>query len=103
MCPASFLRCLFVSLRNKDDMGAPTDQVSHNHFHCTYGHCNNHIVTSCVFVLLTPIFITRRRRRVPCWTLAEDLFSEWEERKKSRAGGGAPCESRKTCVTLGYM
>ena len=30
-----------------------------------------------------------------CWTLAEDLLSEWEERKKSRAGGGAPCESRK--------
>ena len=25
----------------------------------------------------------------------EDLFSEWEQRKKSRAGGGAPCESRK--------
>ena len=30
-----------------------------------------------------------------CWTLAEDLLSEWEEGKKSRAGGGAPCESRK--------
>ena len=30
-----------------------------------------------------------------CWTLAEDLFSEWEQSKMSRAGGGAPCESRK--------
>ena len=33
-----------------------------------------------------------------CWTLAEDIILEWEQRKKSRAGGGAPCESRKTCV-----
>ena len=31
-----------------------------------------------------------------CWTLAEDSVSEWEERKKNRAGGGAPCEPRKT-------
>ena len=29
-------------------------------------------------------FVTRRRRRAPYWTLAEHLFSEWEERKKSR-------------------
>ena len=94
---------LFVSPRNKDDMGVPTDQLSHNHFHSTHGHCNNHIVTSCVFVLLAPIFITRRRRRVRCWTLVEDLFSEWEERKKSRAGGGAACESRKPCVSLECM
>ena len=63
-------------------------------------HCDNHIVTSCVFVLLAPIFITRRRRRAPYWTLAEHLFSEWEERKKSRVGGGAPCESRKPCKTV---
>ena len=40
-----------------------------------------------------------------CWTLAEDIILGWEQRKKSRAGGGAPCESRKTCVILGgtYM
>ena len=31
------------------------------------------------------------------------LFSGWEERKKSRVGGGAPCVSRKTCVSLGCM
>ena len=32
----------------------------------------------------------------------EDIILEWEQRKKSRAGGGAPCESRKTvfCVPL---
>ena len=47
-------------------------------------HCDNHIVTSCVFVLLAPIFITRRLRRAPCWTLAEHLFSEWEERKRCK-------------------
>ena len=35
------------------------------------------------------------------WTLAEDIILEWEQRKKSRAGGGAPSESRKTCVILG--
>ena len=35
-----------------------------------------------------------------CWTLAEDSLSEWEELKKSRAGGGAPCESRKTVFFL---
>ena len=88
MCSASFYGA-FLSLVNK-----ATDQLSHNHLHCTHGHCNNHIVTSFVFVLLAPIFITRRRRRVPCWTLAE--------RKKSRTRGGAPCESRKTafCVPL---
>ena len=30
----------------------------------------------------------------------EDIILEWEQRKKSRTGGGAPCESRKTvfCV-----
>ena len=31
-----------------------------------------------------------------CWTLAQDIILEWEQRKKSRAGGGAPCKSRKT-------
>ena len=36
-----------------------------------------------------------------CWTLAEDIILELEQRKKSRAGGGASCESRKTCVILG--
>ena len=93
MCSASFYWAFFVP-GNKDDMGVPTDQLSHNHLHCTHGHCNNHIVTSFVFVLLAPIFITRRRRREPCWTLME--------RKKSRTRGGAPCESRKTafCVPL---
>ena len=65
-----------------------------------HGHCNNHIVTSCVFCASRPNLY---HKTTPCWTLAEDLFSEWEERKKSRAGGGAPCESRETYVTLGYM
>ena len=34
------------------------------------------------------------------WTLAQDITLEWEQRKKRRVGGGAPCESRKTvfCV-----
>ena len=36
-----------------------------------------------------------------CWTLAEDFISEWEQRKISRAGGGASCKSRKTCVIFG--
>ena len=35
-----------------------------------------------------------------CPTLAEDIILEWEQRKKRRVGGGAPCESRKTCVIL---
>ena len=37
---------LFVTPRNKDDMGdgVPTDQLSHNHCDCTYSHCNSHIV-----------------------------------------------------------
>ena len=38
-----------------------------------------------------------------CWTLAEDLFSEWEQRKKSRAGGVAPCESRKIVLCAPQM
>ena len=35
------------------------------------------------------------------WTLAQDIILEWEQRKKRRVGGGAPCESRKTvfCVS----
>ena len=28
------------------------------------------------------------------WTLAQDIVLEWELRKKSFVGGGAPCESR---------
>ena len=45
---------LFVTPWNKDDMGdgVPTDQVSHNHCDCTDSHCNSHIVTSFVFVLV---------------------------------------------------
>ena len=37
---------LFVTPRNKDDMGddVPTDQLSHNHCDCTDSHCNSHIV-----------------------------------------------------------
>ena len=58
---------LSVAPWNKDDMGdgVPTDQLSHNHCDCTDSHCRNHIVASCVFVLLGPTAITRRRRRVP--------------------------------------
>ena len=45
---------LLVTPWNKDDMGdgVPTDQLSHNHCDCTDSHCNSHIVTSCVFVLV---------------------------------------------------
>ena len=45
---------LSVAPWNKDDMGdgVPTDQLSHNHCDCTDSHCNSHIVTSCVFVLV---------------------------------------------------
>ena len=41
---------LFVTPRNKDDkgVGVPTDQLSHNHCDCTDGHCNSHIIASCV-------------------------------------------------------
>ena len=48
------LRGFFVTPWNKDDMGdgVPTDQLSHNHCDCTDSHCNSHIVTSCVFVLV---------------------------------------------------
>ena len=35
-----------------------------------------------------------------CWTLAEDIILEWEQRKKRRVGGGAPRESRKPCKTV---
>ena len=45
---------LSVAPWNKDDIsdGVPTDQLSHNHCDCTDSHCNSHIVTSCVFVLV---------------------------------------------------
>ena len=58
---------LYVIPRNKDDTGngVPKDQLSHNHCDCIDGHCNSHIVASCVFVLLVPSTMTRRRRRVP--------------------------------------
>ena len=45
--------------------GVHTDQRSHNHCDCTDGHCSSHNVASCVFVLLVPTPITRRRWRVP--------------------------------------
>ena len=37
---------LFVTPRNKNNMGdgVPTDQLSHNHCDCTDSHCNSHIV-----------------------------------------------------------
>ena len=35
-----------------------------------------------------------------CWTLAEDIILEWEQRKKRRVGGGAPRESCKPCKTV---
>ena len=45
---------LSVAPWNKDDVGdgVPTDQLSHNHCDCIDSHCNSHIVTSCVFVLV---------------------------------------------------
>ena len=55
------------------------------------------------FVLVSHSHDKTSRLRVGtkrCWTLAEDIILEWEERKKRRVGGGAPCESRKTCVIL---
>ena len=56
-----------------------------------------------VFVLVSHFHHKTSRQSVEtkrCWTLAEDIMLEWEQRKKSRAGGGAPCESHKTvfCV-----
>ena len=49
-----------------------------------------------VFVLVSPSHHKTSR----LWTLAQDIILEWEQRKKRRFGGGAPCESRKTvfCV-----
>ena len=44
--------------------------------------------------------VTSYHKTSRLWTLAQDIILEWEQRKKSRAGGGAPCESRKTCVIL---
>ena len=32
--------------------------------------------------------------------LAQDTVLEWEQRKKMRFGGGAPCESRKTVTSI---
>ena len=34
------------------------------------------------------------------WTLAQGIILEWEQRKKRRVEGGAPCESRKTVVCV---
>ena len=56
-----------------------------------------------VFVSVSHSYDKTSRLRVEtkrCWTLAQDIILEWEQRKKSRAGGGALCESRKTvfCV-----
>ena len=45
---------LSVAPWNKDDMGdgVPRDQLSHNHCDCTDSHCNSHIVTSCMLILV---------------------------------------------------
>ena len=68
--------------RNKDDMGngVLTDQLPHNHCNCPDSHCNSHIVASCMFVLLVPTTITRRRWRVPSMmsTAPSELLDEPE-------------------------
>ena len=58
---------LFVTPRNKDDMGdgVPTDQLSHNHCDCTDSHCNSHIVLRvCLcFLLSHPLSPVHRRQK----------------------------------------
>ena len=85
----------FLSM-NKDDMGdgIPTDQLSHNHCDWTDDHCNCHIVTSCVFVLLSHLLSQVHRR--------QNQLSDFVEPKKYwRAKRGSLCTragSRKTVM-----
>ena len=56
---------LYVIRRNKDDMGDgafPRTNFRTTTFHRIDSHCRSHIVASCVFVLLVPTAMTRRRR-----------------------------------------
>ena len=55
-------------------------------------------VCACVHVFVLALHSHHKTSRL--WTLAQDIILEWEQRKKRRFGGGAPCESRKTvfCV-----
>ena len=55
-------------------------------------------VCACVHVFVLASHSHHKTSRL--WTLAQDIILEWEQRKKRRFGGGAPCESRKTvfCV-----
>ena len=69
----------------------PTDQLSHNRrttpAPVLTSHCNSHIVASCVFVLLVPNTITRRRRRVP-----STMSKRWTA---SRATPRGRCQSQR--------
>ena len=55
-------------------------------------------VCACVHVFVLALHSHHKTSHL--WTLAQDIILEWEQRKKRRFGGGAPCESRKTvfCV-----
>ena len=105
---------LFVTPRNKDDMGdgVPTDQLSHNHCDCTDSRCNSHIeLRVCLCFLLSHLLsqVHRRQKQLrdfvetkKFWTLPKSCgsqSSEWEERKKRRAKRGSHSTrggSRKT-------
>ena len=110
---------LFVTPRNKDDMGdgVPTDQLSHNHCDCTDSHCNSLIVLRvclCFFLshLLSQVHWRQKQlsdfvETKKYWTLKKSCgsqSSEWDERKKSRAKRGSLCTrggSRKTVTCHG--
>ena len=106
---------LFVTPRNKDDMGdgVPTDQLSHNHCDCTDSHCNSHIVLRvCLCFLLSHLLsqVHRRQKQLSdfvekkkYWTLPKSCgsqVSEPEERKKSRGKRGSLCARRRSRKTV---
>ena len=106
---------LFVTPRNKDDMGdgVPTDQLSHNHCDCTDSHCKCHIVLRvCLCFLLSHLLSQGHRRQKQLsdfvkkkkyWTLPKSCgsqVSEPEERKKSRGKRGSLCARRRSRKTV---
>ena len=84
---------LFVTPRNKDDMGdgVPTDQLSHNHCDCTDRHCNSHIVLPFVPSPITSpsaAEAAQRLRRDEGVSRRVAAASRRSERSARRAGPG---------------
>ena len=98
---------LFVTPRNKDDMGdcVPTDQLSHNHCDCTDSHCNSHIVLRvCLCFLLShhQSQVHRRHKQLSDFDRDEEVLDAPEELRQPVVGVGGAQEEQGQEMLASY-